>query len=209
MAFQKFFDVSKSSFWCWNFTWTKKKHAQSKPISHHHFLFSTSTTQTHGKSINLLNEDPQNPSHLLLLLSPKLSRQKTVRPLKRFSFTKIPCKYTHSQSNGLLRYKITKRVKTFYNVIITYWGGKKSKWLLSGTLIQIPWQTLLSYLNTYYLTSIGIEWTCSRDSKEFVQVKEACCAAKITGNCAVNAARRSGERWQLYDTCTQVLRVEF
>lgn len=39
--------------------------------------------------------------------------------------------------------------------------------------------------------------------------KEACCAAKITGNCAVNAAWRSGEGWQLYNMCMQVLRVEF
>lgn len=120
-----------------------------------------------------------------------------VRPLKRFSFTKIPCKYTCSQSNGSLRYRIMKRIKTFYNVIITCWGGKKRcTGLLSGTLIQIAWQIQLSYLNTYHFASIGIEWTWSRDSKEFVQVKDACCAAKITGNCAVNAAWRLGKASQ-------------
>lgn len=135
-----------------------------------------------------------------------------VRPLKGFTFTKIPSKYTCPQSNGFLRYRTAKIIKTFYHVIITYWGKNKSTWLLSGTLIQIPWQILLSYLNTYNFTisiewtCIGIEWTCSRDSKEFVQVKEACCGAKITGNCAVNAAWRSGKGWLLYNMCTQVLR---
>lgn len=114
------------------------------------------------------------------------------RPLKRFSFTKIPCMYTCSQSNGFLRHRITKRIKTFYNVIITYWGEKKSKLLLSGTLIQIPWQILLSYLNIYNFTSIGIEQTCSGDSKEF-------CASE-------GSLLRCQDHWKLCCKCSMEIR---